>query len=74
MYELEEEPGVRWSREELQVVPEKRTIIPRQQQSDMGPVPAETLQEVKAAVREETEQGKFSHAINPWIKLFERTQ
>eukprot|EP01046_Picozoa_sp_COSAG06_P046098 COSAG06_NODE_6481_length_2915_cov_63.573509_3_plen_33_part_01 len=33
-------------------MPEKRTIVPRQQQSGMGPVPPETLQEVKAAVRE----------------------
>ena len=55
MYELEEQPGVRWSREELQRVPEKRTIVPRQQQSDMGPVPSETLRELKTVVREETE-------------------
>jgi hypothetical protein len=55
MYELEEQPGVRWSREELQRVPEKRTIVPRQQQSDMGPVPPETLRELKTVVREETE-------------------
>jgi hypothetical protein len=54
-YELEEQPGVRWSREELQLVPEKRTIIPRQQQSGMGPVPQQTLRELKKAVREETE-------------------
>ena len=55
MYELAEKPGVRWSREELQQVPEKRTIIPRQQQSGMGPVPPDTLRELKKAVREETE-------------------
>lgn len=55
MYILEEQPGVRWSREELQQVPEKRTIIPRQQQSGMGPVPPDTLRELKKAVREDTE-------------------
>ena len=55
MYELAEKPGVRWSREELQQVPEKRTIIPRQQQSGMGPLPQETLRALKTAVREETE-------------------
>ena len=53
MYELEEQPGVRWSREELQRVPEKRAIVPRQQQSGMGPVPQETLRRLKTLVREE---------------------
>ena len=56
MYILEEQPGVRWSREELQQVPEKRTIIPRQQQRGMGPVPLDTLRELKKAVREDTER------------------
>ena len=55
MYELQEKPGVRWSREELQQVPEKRAIVPRQQQSGMGPVPQETLRQLKSAVRDETD-------------------
>ena len=55
MYELAERPGIRWSREELQHVPRKQTLEPRQQSSGMGPVPPETLRELKSAVREETE-------------------